>query len=64
LLRSARDRPQGGALPVIIVTFLITISLDPFRFLLIAVSGWINQQQLELIDLSVVKIRTTVKSGL
>ena len=46
------------------VTFLITISLDPFRFLLIAVSGWINQQQLELIDLSVVKIRTTVKSGL
>ena len=25
-------------------------SLDPFRFLLIAVSGWINQQQLQLID--------------
>jgi hypothetical protein len=24
--------------------------LDPFRFLLIAVSGWMNQQQLQLID--------------
>jgi hypothetical protein len=23
---------------------------DPFRFLLIAVSGWINQRQLEVID--------------
>ena len=28
----------------------MTKSLDPFRFLLIAVSGWMNQQQLELID--------------
>jgi hypothetical protein len=28
----------------------MTKSLDPFRFLLIAVSSWINQQQLELID--------------
>jgi putative transposase len=28
----------------------MTKSLDPFRFLLIAVSGWINQQQLQLID--------------
>ena len=28
----------------------MTKSLDPFRFLLIAVSGWINQRQLELID--------------
>ena len=25
-------------------------SLDPFRFLLVAMSGWMNQQQLELID--------------
>jgi hypothetical protein len=24
--------------------------LDPFRFLLIAVSGWMNQRQLEVID--------------
>jgi len=24
----------------------MTKSLDPFRFLLIAVSGWMNQQQL------------------
>ena len=28
----------------------MTKSLDPFRFLLIAVSGWMNQQQRELID--------------
>src|SRR6516165_6771120 len=28
----------------------MTKSLDPFRFLLIAVSGWMNQQQLPLID--------------
>ena len=28
----------------------MTKSLDPFRFLLIAMSGWMNQQQLELID--------------
>src|SRR5215469_5152743 len=28
----------------------MTKSLDPFRFLLMAVSGWMNQQQLELID--------------
>ena len=28
----------------------MTRSLDPFRFLLMAVSGWMNQQQLELID--------------
>ena len=32
------------------VTFLMTKSLDPFRFLLITVSGWMNQQQLQLID--------------
>jgi hypothetical protein len=32
------------------VTFLMTKSLDPFRFLLIALSGWMNQQQLQLID--------------
>ena len=28
----------------------MTKSLDPFRFLLLAVAGWMNQQQLELID--------------
>ena len=28
----------------------MTKSLDQFRFLLIEVSGWMNQQQLELID--------------
>ena len=28
----------------------MTKSLDPFRFLLIAVCGWMNQQQLQLID--------------
>jgi hypothetical protein len=28
----------------------MTKSLEPFRFLLMAVSGWMNQQQLELID--------------
>jgi len=33
----------------------MTKSLDPFRFLLIAVSGWMNQQQLQLIDLSFAK---------
>ena len=26
------------------------IVLDPFRFLLVAVSGWMNQRQLEVID--------------
>jgi hypothetical protein len=28
----------------------MTKSLDPFRFVLIAVCGWMNQQQLQLID--------------
>ena len=28
----------------------MTKSFDPFRFLLIAVSGWMNKQQLQLID--------------
>jgi hypothetical protein len=28
----------------------MTKSLDRFRFLLMAVAGWMNQQQLELID--------------
>ena len=28
----------------------MTKPLDPFRFLLIVVSGWMNQQQLQLID--------------
>jgi len=28
----------------------MTKSLDPFRFLLITVSGWMNQQKLQLID--------------
>jgi hypothetical protein len=28
----------------------MTTSLDPFRFVLIAMSGWMNRQQLELIN--------------
>ena len=28
----------------------MTKSLDPFRFLLIALSGWMNQQHLHMID--------------
>ena len=32
------------------VTFCMRKSLDPFRFVLIARSGWMNQQQLELIN--------------
>ena len=28
----------------------MTKSMDPFRFLLMAVAGWMNQQQLHLID--------------
>jgi hypothetical protein len=49
--------PQGiaaGARPAIRsaaghnVTFDMTRSLDPFRFVLMAVSGWMNRQQLEL----------------
>ena len=32
------------------VTVLMTRSMDPFRFLLMAVAGWMNQQQLQLID--------------
>ena len=30
--------------------FLMTKSLCPFRFLLIALSGWMNQQRFQLID--------------
>lgn len=48
LHESARDRGTGAAGHN--VTFDMTRSLDPFRFVLIAVSGWMNQQQLELID--------------
>jgi hypothetical protein len=25
-------------------------SLDPFRFLLVSIAGWMNQQQLQVID--------------
>ena len=32
------------------VTFFMRKSLDPFRFLLIVLSGWMNRQQLQLID--------------
>jgi hypothetical protein len=46
---SARDRHKGVAAGDN-VTFDMTKSLDPFQFLLIPVSGWMNQQQLELID--------------
>src|SRR5215831_4235399 len=41
--------PRGPCTAGDNVTFLMTKSLDPFRFLLIAVSGWMNQQQLQLI---------------
>ena len=47
LHESARDRGRGAAGHN--VTFDMTTSLDPFRFVPIAVSGWMNQQQLELI---------------
>jgi hypothetical protein len=36
--------------PVMMFTFLMKKPLDPFRFLLIALWGWMNQQQLQLID--------------
>ena len=49
--------PQGftgqdrGAVPCRAnVTCRMRKSLGPFRFLLIALSGWMNQQQLQLID--------------
>jgi hypothetical protein len=48
LHESARDRGGGAAGQN--VTFDMTRSLDPFRFVPIAVSGWMNQQQLELIN--------------
>ena len=48
LHESARDRSRGAAGHN--VTFHMTTSLDPFRFVLIALSGWMNQQQLELIN--------------
>ena len=47
LHESARDRSRGAAGHN--VTFDMTTSLDPFRFVLIALSGWMNHQQLELI---------------
>ena len=28
----------------------ITRALDPFRFMLVAVAGWMNQRQLQVID--------------
>jgi hypothetical protein len=48
LYESARDRARGAAGHN--VTVDMTKSLDPFRFVLIAVSGWMNRQQLELIN--------------
>jgi hypothetical protein len=48
LYESARDRGSGATGHN--VTFDMTTSLNPFRFVLIALSGWINQQQLELIN--------------
>jgi hypothetical protein len=48
LHESARDRGRGAAGHN--GTFDMTRSLDPFRFVLIAVSGWMNEQQLELIN--------------
>jgi hypothetical protein len=40
----------GSSQPATMFTFDMTKSLDPFRFLLVAVSGWMNQQQSQLID--------------
>jgi hypothetical protein len=48
LHESARDRGRGANGHN--VTVDMTTSLDPFRFVLIAVSGWVNRQQLELIN--------------
>src|SRR5215472_3076860 len=48
LHESARDRGRGANGHN--VTFDMTRSLDPFRFVLIAVSGWMNQRRLELIN--------------
>jgi hypothetical protein len=48
LHESARDRDRGAAGHN--VTFDMTRSLDPIRFVLVAVSGWMNQQQLQLHD--------------
>src|SRR5215467_1065472 len=50
LHKICKGSPTGPCTAGDNVTFLMTKSLDPFRFLLIAVSGWMNQQQLELID--------------
>jgi len=44
---SAKDRGKGAADHN--VTFDMTTSLGPFRFVLIATSGWMNQRQLEVI---------------
>ena len=48
LHESARDRGRDANSHN--VTIDMTRSLDPFRFVLIAVSGWMNQQQLEVIN--------------
>jgi hypothetical protein len=48
LYESARDRGSGATGHN--VTFDMTTSLNPFRFVLISLSGWMNQQQLELIN--------------
>ena len=48
LHESARDRGRDANGHN--VTIDMTRSLDPFRFVLIAVSGWMNQQQLEVIN--------------
>ena len=48
LHESARDRGRGANGHN--VAFHMTRSLDPFRFVLIAVSDWMNRQQLELIN--------------
>ena len=38
----------------------MTKSLDPFRLLLIAVCGWMNQQQLQLIGCEIELLDTSV----
>ena len=44
LLGCALVPPRAGAM------LAITRALDPFRFVLIAVAGWMNQRQLQIID--------------
>src|SRR5215472_9824651 len=50
LRESAMECGSGAAGHNVNFYFYMKKSLDPFRFVLVAVSGWMNQQQLELIN--------------